>query len=151
MKIIKTVLIGTVIVFGFIIFGSFVADTSDKKVSTDVKTVKKEPIKGREIDPELQLKRMEFIKKLGSEGYFETIQIENGVGKLWVTNKFLLLSEKDMNTFLEVPYAYVMDELKTDIYTTSFVLKIDNGTQLGKRIGQYNPINGVKFYKFEQV
>ena len=82
MKIIKTALIGTVIVFGLIIFGSFVVDTSDKKVSTDVKTIKKDLIKEREIDPELQLKRMEFIKKLCSERYFETIQIENGVGKL---------------------------------------------------------------------
>lgn len=116
--------------------------TNNKKITKPKPATKK-----RKIDLELNNERMKFIEKVCLEGYWQTLEIENGRGKLWITNSFLLLSEKEMNLLLEVAFAYVMDELRTDIFTTPFVLKIDNGTLLGKTIARYEPVKGIKFYK----
>ena len=142
MKLIKTAVVVTIIIVIVSIYGSYVANTTD---TTQTQTVKKtEP---RKVNTELQKKRMAFIEKLFAQGLCDKFEIENEVGKVWVTNKFLLLSEKDMNSLLEVPYAYTMEHLGTGIFTTSLILKVDNGTQLGKRIGRYSPTDGVEFYK----
>ena len=147
MKIMKAMFVGIIIVIVLIVIGSFISETPEKKDKDDaffITTTQKET---KKADPELQRKRLKFFDKVALEGYFKKIEIENQVGKLWITNKFLLLTEKEKNTLLSVPYAYIVDELGSDPLSTPFVLKIDNGTLLGKRIGKYNPISGIKFYK----
>ena len=51
---------------------------------------------------------------------------------------------------LKVVYAHLEREIEgmdnDGLYWTPMILKIENGTILGKRVGEYTPIKGVKFY-----
>lgn len=102
-------------------------------------------------DINLQNRRKDYIRNLISIGYVIKTECTNSLPHIWVTEKFLLLNEIDKNKLLKPIYVYWMGEIegfgKRNLYWESCVIKIDNGTIVGKRIGTYNPINGIKINK----
>jgi hypothetical protein len=95
--------------------------------------------------------REEFIRLGISEGLWERAGYDEGsLPKLWVTQKFLWLDEKTQNNLLNPVYFYFADSDGTfglnagSLWADPLVLKIDNGTPLGKRIGTYTPLRGWK-------
>jgi hypothetical protein len=99
--------------------------------------------------PQKQAERQQFIENLMAQGLVLTTEYSGSLPKLWVTSQFLALDEKNQNKFLSVVYAYWVGAREdfggSGFFWDGLVIKIDNGTQLGKRIGVYDPIDGVKW------
>jgi len=100
-------------------------------------------------DPAKQLERKNFINKLIAEGVIKKITSSNQrFPYVWLSDKFIYLDLKTQNQFLEVIWAFYDGEEKdfgideigiVDV----LILKIDDGTITGKRIGTYQPFEGV--------
>lgn len=116
-------------------------------VMVDTDTRPQAPEK-KHIDPAKQRKRKRFIQQMIADGYWQKTEFTGSLPKVWVNDSFLFLGETRQNKFLEVAYAYWMGELDSfglhadGFIRDSLVIKKDNGTLLGRRIGTYNPING---------
>ena len=101
----------------------------------------------------IEVGRERFIKKGIRLGLWEKTELTGTLPKLWITRTFLLLGEKEQNQMLSAVYAYWMDRLagfgkKRGIkLRESLILMYDNATPAGRRVGQYNPIDGVEFYR----
>lgn len=96
----------------------------------------------------LQQERKQFIQKLMDQGYWLKTESTGSLPYLWVTQKFLLSDEISQNKTLSVVYAYWVDELDNfgdhGFYWDPIVLKLDTGTSLGRRIGTYDPVDGIR-------
>ena len=107
--------------------------------------------KGSYVTPDdgKQVGRKKIIDDLIKEGVFEKIGYDGvSLPKVWVTDRFLLLDQKTKHSFLEVVWTYY--SIKDDdfgsigLFGTPLVVKIDDGTINGKRIGNYEPFDGLK-------
>ena len=94
--------------------------------------------------------RLDLIKGLIGEGIFQKVGYDGGsLPKVWVTDYFLSLKVKTQNNFLSVVYAYYNIEndnfgvSKDEMMRSSLVLKFDDGTINGRRIGEYDPVDGI--------
>ena len=129
-------------------------DTTDVIANMDKKVeahVRKKPRLGERGRTRRQRReRKKFIQKMIADGYWQKTVFTGSLPKVWVNDSFLLLSEKNQNEFLEVAYAYWMDELDSfgmnadGSIRDALVIKKDNGTLLGRRLGTYNPIDGFR-------
>lgn len=96
--------------------------------------------------------REELIQELMTRGLIEKATYDGGsLPKVYITDDFRLLDRKQQNQFLEVIYAYYQIEdddfgVGDDgLYRSSLVLKEDDGTTNGRRVGEYDPIDGVSW------
>ena len=115
-------------------------------------TKPKEPIppkypRGFDASPKTQRKRKDFIDKMIREGYWVKTEA-NSIPEVWVTDKWLNQSERSQKATLGLAYAYWMCELDTfgflDDNWDTMVVKMDDGTELGKRIAIHDPGQGIR-------
>jgi len=102
---------------------------------------------GFDASPKTQKKRKDFIDKMIREGYWVKTQA-NPIPEVWVTDKWLNQSERSRKSTLGLAYAYWMCELPTfgflDDNWDTLVVKMDDGTELGKQIAIHDPIKGIR-------
>lgn len=125
---------------------SAVSELADPVRAQSAATPSKRPV-DFDASPTKRKQRERFVNRMIREGFWEKTEFTGLLPKVWVTEEFLYSSEKAQNETLEVAYAYWMGELD-DFGTNGFVwdrlvVKIDNGTLLGKQIGYYTPIYGL--------
>ena len=68
---------------------------------------------------------------------------------MWASDDFLAGKRKAQNTILEAIYAYWTCRRPGEFghdgrYWKPLIIKFDDGTQLGKRIGEYDPQLGLE-------
>lgn len=88
-----------------------------------------------------------------SQGYWERTEISGSLPKLWVTQKFLASDETSQNTTLSVVCAYWVGERDnfggSGFFWDPLVLKLDNGTPLGRQVRTYTPMDGFMLPGYE--
>lgn len=101
-----------------------------------------------DASPAKQSERRKFIEDVIALGLWEKTEFTGSLPKLWVTKEFLLADEKFQNKTLSVVYAYWVGELDTfggsGFFWDSLVLKIDNGTAIGRRVATYTPLTAME-------
>jgi hypothetical protein len=111
------------------------------------KATKPADFDGREAT---QRDRLQFVQKIAGQGYWTGTELFGSLPKVNVTEKFFALDRKTQNKFLGVVYAYWMGKLddfgqEGDVLAwTPLILKMDDGTPNGRRVGSYNPVNGLE-------
>ena len=91
-----------------------------------------------------------MIQDLIGRGLFVSVGYDGGTNpKVWIGAPFMSLSEKDQNTYLELVYAYYNIEDDSwgivdgnPFMSDRLVIKVDDGTVNGKRVGKYDPYSG---------
>lgn len=87
--------------------------------------------------PEMQKKRLAFIKKiLREEDIFQKVDASGRLPHLWVKPKFYLLSFDEKSKLVNVVWAYYFSE------DPSQNILILNDSMNGKEIGQYSEVDG---------
>ena len=87
-------------------------------------------------DPDIQQKRLVFIKKAISVGYITAIEDNRPITRVRVGRNFISLSTADKEDILNVVWSYY----KTEDPQKNVVLVIDGSS--GKEIGEYSPAQG---------
>ncbi len=87
-------------------------------------------------DPEIQQKRLAFMKNAISLGFITSIEDNRPITRVRVGQKFISLSSGEKEDILNVIWAYY----KTEDPQKNVVLVIDRKS--GKEIGEYSPANG---------
>lgn len=97
-----------------------------------------------------QRERIEFIKEMQRKGFWGESEVFGSLPSLFVTQLFLIQDEKVQNDLLQVVYAYWMCELDHfgDVFGgypwDTMWIRIDNGTPHGRKVGTYNPFDGIR-------
>ncbi len=87
-------------------------------------------------DPEIQQKRLAFIKNATALGFINGIDDNGPVTRVRVGQKFIALSSEEKEDILNVVWAYY----KTEDPQKNVVLVIDQKS--GKEIGEFSPAKG---------
>ncbi len=87
-------------------------------------------------DPEIQQKRLAFIKNAIALGFIIGIEDNSPITRVLAGQKFISLSSDEKEDILNVIWAYY----KTEDPQKNVVLVIDQKS--GKEIGEYSPANG---------
>jgi hypothetical protein len=145
------------IVIGYIAYMVSDKDKSSSRTSATPQARKPAPARSPppskrpddfDSSPEKHAARKAFIDKLQAQGLWGDLRLSNNVGKVWVTNAFLLLDEKTQNQFLNVAYCWFMGEDESfgcgDLFCDPVIIKVDNATPLGRDVGEYEPMKGIR-------
>ena len=87
-------------------------------------------------DPEIQQKRLAFIKNATALGLIKSINDNSPITRVRVSPKFISLSTEEKEDILNIVWAYY----KTADPQKNVVLVVDQKS--GKKIGEYSPANG---------
>jgi hypothetical protein len=87
-------------------------------------------------DPEIQQKRLAFMKNAIAVGFIIGIEDKGPITRVIAGPKFISLSAREKEDILNVVWAYY----KTEDTQKNVVLVIDQKS--GKKIGEYSPANG---------
>ena len=87
-------------------------------------------------DPELQQKRLAFMKGAISLGIISKIEDNGPVTRVLIGQRFIALSLDEKEQILNVVWAYY----KTEDPQKNVVLVVDQKS--GKKLGEYSPANG---------
>ena len=98
---------------------------------------------------EAQEAREGHIREMFRQGLWEKTEVFGTLPKVWIKPAFTMMDEKFQNQSLEIVYAYWMGQLDDfgdqGFFWSPLVLKIDNGTLLGRNVGSYTPIRGIEY------
>jgi hypothetical protein len=98
-----------------------------------------------DASPEMQKQRWESLKKSGA---IVKVRVNGSIAHVLVKEHLFSANEKTYNAVLSIVYAWCVgssdDFGVVDAFVSTLIVDLDNGSALGRKVGEYDPVHGFR-------